>query len=325
MPVLLPAPPSLPRPNGPRPSWGRFLGPVPDVDTSAWDRLARRRRAERKSWTFVGAFSERFLVGVAVADAGYAGSAFAYVKDRLTGDFVERKALVPLAFPSDHQPSLATAWRLDRGRASWSMSPTAEGGTTAACHAAGLDVEVAARPGPGVSVIAPAHGRPFNFTFKAAPLPARVTVRRAGTVVTTDALAVLDFSKGYPPRHAFWNWLAVTGRADDGRAFAANLVAEYNNGLENVAWLGDDVIPLAQAVFEYDARDVLAPWRVRTLDGALDLAFVPEGARRDRVRAGLLSHRFAQPFGRAEGTLHAGGRVVRVTGNGVVEEHESAW
>jgi hypothetical protein len=52
---------------------------------------------------YAGAFSERYFVGFAIADAGIVGTAFVYVFDSQTGKYVE-EITVPFGFGSDFDP-----------------------------------------------------------------------------------------------------------------------------------------------------------------------------------------------------------------------------
>lgn len=58
-----------------------------------------------KQFQFVSVVSERYLIGIAIADIRYLCSAFCYVVDLETGQLVEQNWLRPLFFDSSMQPS----------------------------------------------------------------------------------------------------------------------------------------------------------------------------------------------------------------------------
>src|SRR5262249_5256361 len=95
---LAPAPASLADAAGDVP-FGRYAGPIADTGTARWDGgLPPRRRTQRKAWLYLGAMTDRYMVGYAVVDAGLLGTGFAYAYDRERGLLVEEKVTVPIAF-----------------------------------------------------------------------------------------------------------------------------------------------------------------------------------------------------------------------------------
>lgn len=307
--------------------FGRFAGPIADLATRPWDGsggLFSRRRLQRKTWTYFGVFSERFMLGFAVVDAGYIATGFIYVYDRQTKRLVEEKATVPFGFAANFAASLGATWELASGGRRWRIVPEGEG-WRASFKGKQLAIDVTFGAGPGMSTLAPSLRRPFHYTYKVCGMPAAVQLELGGEKHAFAAEGMIDFTLGYPPRHTTWNWASMTGRDEDGRPVGLNLVAHFTNGLENGLWLDGAVVPLAQATFEYDPADVLQPWRVRSEDGRVALDFTPEGKRSEKISAGVLVSDFAQPFGRFEGTIEHGGRRRRVTGLGVVEEHLAVW
>ena len=107
-------------------SAGRFSAPIADLNTAHWDGnggLLSRRRLQRKSWLYGGVFSERWIVGCAIIDAGLLGSAFIYIFDRETRQFTEHTAIRPLVFPANFQPSPTAPWSFTSGQKSWRIQP----------------------------------------------------------------------------------------------------------------------------------------------------------------------------------------------------------
>jgi hypothetical protein len=107
-----------------------------------------------------------------------------------------------------------------------------------------------------------------------------------------------------------------------------NLQSGFNGDGENVLWLDGRLIRLAAASFDFDPADPLAPWRIRTADGLVDLAFRPEGARREDTNLGLARSRYVQPVGTFSGivrrSLNSPGQTVHDL-LGVTEDHFALW
>jgi hypothetical protein len=326
-PHLKDAPARLPLPDEADFPFGRFAGLVPDCSTAAWDRpgVFSRRRWQRKTWVYGGAFSARHAVGLAIVDAGFLATAFVYVWDRTQKRLVEEKISLPFGFGRDFDPSLRSAWALSSGSRSWRFAPSQRGWEATFSGkrlTVSMDLTEAFR---GMSTLASAQGRPFHYTYKLSGLPATLRVAVDGVVSEGEALAVIDFSKGYPPHTMFWNWASLVGQTGEGNSFGMNLVGDFNNGLENSYWLDGNTVPLGQAIFSYSARSPLAPWRIRTADDRIDLRFTPEGMRSENLRAGVLRSTFAQPFGAFEGILREPSGERSISGHGVVEQHWASW
>jgi hypothetical protein len=77
----------------------------------------------------------------------------------------------------------------------------------------------------GSTTIAPAGDRPFHHSYKNLLLPATVDVMVDGESIRYSGnIGGIDFSKGYPPRHTFWNWASLNAKTENGVEFGINLV-----------------------------------------------------------------------------------------------------
>lgn len=317
------------------PALGRYLGLVSDLGTHHWDGscgLLSARRTRRKAWIFMGAFSERFMAGFAIVDAGLVATAFAYVFDREQKRLWEDKITVPLGFAPSFQGRLDGTWALERNDRSFRITPRGAGQLAEfrrlhkLAESAPFALQLRTRQaGPGMSTIAPSPPeRPFNFTYKDCDLDIELSLVLGSERHTLQAHGMLDFTLGYPPRRTFWNWAAGHGAAGESR-LGFNLVAQFNDGMENALWLDGRVVPLSQATFSYDPVNLSRPWRINTADGALEATFEPDGQRAENIQAVLLASRFVQLFGRFHGSVTVDGERRSFTAHGVVEEHHAVW
>lgn len=326
--ALLAAPAALQVGAGRVADYGRYEGRIADLSTAAWDGsrgLFSPRRLQRKGWMYFGAFTPRFMIGYAIADAGLMATAFVYVYDRETKKLSEHKATVPFGFPAAFAPSPEAAWALRSGARRWQIDRVGNGWDA---HFQGPGIRLAMKfrdPGAGMTAIASSPGRPFHHTWKICGMPLQFALELDGLRVSEAASGTLDFTLGYPPRRTDWNWASLDGVTDDGQRIGINLVAHFMNGHENALWLDGRLLPLAQAVFQYDPARLLQPWRIRSADGLLDVEFTPEGERRENISVGLLASHFTQPFGRFRGTLKTATGLRHIEGLGVVEQHRALW
>lgn len=309
-------------------AFGMYRGAIADVSTRVWDGnrgVLSKRRLERKGWLYVGAFSERYMVGIATVDAGVVANGFCYVYDRERDLLVEEDLTAPFGFAKEFEPRVDGEWDLANRSRAWH---TEYRDNQWRVRFAGKRLEVALTldgPGLGLTAIASSIGRPFAHTYKVCALPAEIEVSIDGASGSSAGGGSIDFTLGYPPRTTLWNWASAHGQTEDGREFGLNLVGQFMNGQENGLWFAGDLIALPQAVFEYDPTDPTGVWKIRTLDGSVDLEFTPEGRRSQNLRAGVMASVFTQPFGRFSGTIRHEGTDLRVTALGVVEEHQATW
>lgn len=322
------APASLDAGGGQPAPFGTYRGAVADVSTRAWDGnggLFSRRRRQRKGWLYFGAFSERYMVGLATVDAGVVANGFCYVYDRERSLLVEEGVTVPFGFAKDFAPRVDGRWNLKSGSRRWRINHI-DGQWQVEFQGKRLEVALEIDgSSEGLTAIASSIGRPFAHTYKVCAMPTRMEVVIDGVAGSSQGGGSLDFTLGYPPRRTIWNWASAYGQTAEGQRFGLNLVGQFMNGQENGLWLGDELIGLPQAVFEYDAASPLSPWRIRTLDGSVDLEFLPEGRRKQNLQVGVMASIFSQPFGRFSGVIRHRGVEHQVTALGVVEEHDATW
>jgi hypothetical protein len=305
--------------------FGLYEGLIADTRTTGWDfnsKLAPRRRTERKAWIYMGIFSRDFYAGIAIADAGYIGSAFSYIYIPAEKFFVEDKLTLPLGFNSDFNATLTDSWRLGR----YEILPTADKIVVNIRGAYDFTAAFSLKQN-GLSTIAPSGGnRPFNFTYK------EMGLNVDGEFIYgnrrqkfSGEFGMLDYTKGYPPRRTEWNWLSMIGKTESGKSLCVNLVDKFNDGIENALWLDGRPMPLSSAHFHYIQPAERSIWRILTRDNVFETRFRPFGARGENLNLGFLKSRFVQPYGTFDGQIKIGDTVDKFTGYGVTEDHLAVW
>jgi hypothetical protein len=311
---------------------GRYAGTVARID---WSTLSPQpgwlwRQLHHKRWHYVGLGNDEVFIGVAIVDIGWASSAFAYLFDRRQGRLLadwSQDGLPHLqARVSDAPLAGAEAWF--RGPAAGlSLRHERPDALRLQVDTRGLRVDASldlrAMPA-ALLAIGPIAGGRAHATQKTTALPVQGWAEAAGQRFdVAGAWAAVDASNGLLARDTAWRWASAHA---PGIGF--NLQQGYFGEQENVLWLDGQPHPLGAAHFEFDADRPLAPWRVHTDDGLLDLRFTPEGARAANKQLGIAASRYVQPIGTFSGTVrgHATATPRPVQGLlGVTEDHHSRW
>jgi len=308
------------------PSHGRYAGRIARFD---WSPLRPRpgwlwQRLHHKRWHYVGLGDEDVFIGVAIVDLGWASSAFAYLFDRqsrtLLADW-SQDGLPGMQAGVSYAPLAgANAWFRGPGAR---LSLRHEAGDRLHLHVATRMLHVEAEldlghMAPPLLAIGPIAGGLAHATQKTTALPVLSWAAAGGRRFELDcAWAAVDASNGMLARDTAWRWASAHR---PGIGF--NLQQGYFGGHENVLWLDGKPTAVGAAHFDFDAARPLAPWRIHTEDGMLDLVFTPEGARAADKDLGFAASRYVQPVGRFAGMVK--GRPITDL-LGVTEDHSSRW
>jgi hypothetical protein len=308
------------------PAVGRFTGLAESFD---WQRLAAPhartgwwRRFHHKRWHYAALATPDLFCAAAVVDVGWTNTAFAYVFDRAARRVVasiSRDGIPGLTASVAHNAHDESRFALGGNRIALSRQQL-----TVQCKTFSIDAQFDAGAAPVLLAVGEAVGGSVHATQKSGGLPLRGMVNAGGRVYRLDGgTASYDYSNGLLGRDTAWRWASAHG---PGMGF--NLQAGYFGAHENALWLDGRIYPLAAAHFEYDAADPLAPWRVTTSDGLLDLVFSPEGARREDRNLIVAATRYVQPIGTFDGWVRADANAPKVRVEalaGVTEDHSSRW
>jgi hypothetical protein len=91
---------------------------------------------------------------------------------------------------------------------------------------------------------------------------------------------------------------------------------------ENAVWIDGEPRAVGPVTFSFESRTPLAPWRVQSAGGRVDLTFRPEGFRAQTIDLKLIASRYLQPFGTFSGQVDG----VAIEGvPGVTEDHAARW
>lgn len=184
-----------------------------------------------------------------------------------------------------------------------------------------------------LNVVIPWGRDRFQFTSKQQCLPATGAITWGDEQLTFTpgaTFACLDYGRGIWPYRTTWNWAAFSGYSG-GDVVGINMGAKWTDGTgmnENGILLNGRMHKIMEdIVFEYDDRDFMRPWRMRTASSdAVQLEFTPFYDRANAINLLLLSSKTHQMFGHFSGKLHVDGQTVPIDNIlGWAEEHRARW
>ncbi len=318
---------------------------------------AAYRRMRLKRWHYTSIASPEVFFACAIVDAGYIGTAFAYVVDRRDGTMHAWSTLLPLSrgiaiagnsvdgITRVERPGWGSIELGNDSRAGVRTIDVRLEGTLGRHNKPPLRAQFeiwdwAQDPDPVVVVEQSDRGR-WLYTHKCYGLEAS-GVLRCGSIHSEvkqgEGHAGLDWNMGYRPYETWWNWAAAGGFAADGTRIGFNLTAHrpWEAGMGTSSqpdatdcgiWVAGRCIKLERVEFDYQPRAILQPWRIHDADGLVDLTFSPVGKRSDDVNLGVVVSRFKQPYGVFSGTLRTpeGDEKKLVDVFGVTEQHFAKW
>ena len=330
--TLLPVPDQAFDPSG-FPRTGSFRGGLQRVDLSPLNRSLVRRTLHHKRWMYFAIASEEVYVAVCVVRLGYAASAFAFAFDRRSRRMlVDRSSMAPpfvCEVGDTAGEGCVASYHFGLARVGIARNA---GSTTYGIDASFPGMKLRARldgaqAPPSLTAIARLPGRLLNTTEKRTLLAASGELIVGRERRSLDrGLAGYDYTNGMLARHTAWRWGFALGRAKSGERVGLNLVQGFVGEPECGVWIDDEVFPLAEGRFVFDAKDPLANWRVTTPDGAVDLSFLPGGMHAEKKNLGIVATRFVQPVGLFSGKIRAGGKELELDRVlGVTEDQDARW
>lgn len=240
-----------------------------------------------KAWRYVGVYGPEVMLCLAQARIGRVRQSFWAVWDR-AGERLHQRTMLGRG-----------GIRFEHGRAELLER--------------GLSLGVVLDEQAGIESVCPS-GESYAWTRKQAPVRAQVVMELNGTRRAFEALAVIDDTAAYYPRHTHWRWSAGVGHSASGEQLAWNLVSGVNDpdsGSERTVWVNGHAHEVPPCHFADDLSSV---------DG---LRFDAEQGPDRTENLVLARSRYRAPFGTFAGELPGGLRLAE--GFGVMEEHEVWW
>jgi hypothetical protein len=297
-----------------------------------------------KRWDYWAVQSSEFVVSVVLADIDYIGMVTVEWIDLRSHQSGGRTATVPLArgielpdkvcngrlgYQSDDlEIGIIYDPEVTRICAEWTEPNGLDGS---------IDVSVAKPAGhESLNVVIPWSDRRFQFTSKHQGLPASGRVVLADRVIeigrqSGDAWGILDIGRGRWPYRTQWNWGGGAGRSTNGHHVAMQFGAMWTEGTgftENGVFIDGRLYKIGEELdWQYQWKDPMKPWRVRSDDGALDVTLAPAHDRHARTNLGAVMNEVHQVFGSWSGTVPDGtGSTLTIEDAlGFAEESRARW
>jgi hypothetical protein len=335
--TLVAPPPSLLRSSTGDVAEGSYRGGVGRVDPGLLRKGPLFRVAHEKRWVYAAVASGDLLVAAAVVRLGYVANCFAFAYDRAAGRIVGKYTAVapPLAAEvgdtGDEGCRARFGWlgahvAIERGR----------GERDYRLEVQAPQLRVSARLStesmpPRIGAIAAIPGPPaglFNATEKGVLLPAVGEAIAGGRHYDLEGgLGGYDYTAGFLARHTAWRWAFLLGRARGAERVALNLVQGFVGEPECAVWIDGELFPVSEGRIEMTPGQPLAPWRVGTAEGEVDLRFEPGDLHAEERNYGIIASKFLQPVGSYSGTIRLPGRApIELDGVlGVAEDQDVLW
>jgi hypothetical protein len=303
-------------------AFGRYRGAMEVVD---WRRAGPNRLwrfLHWKRWQYAAFVGSDVVGAVAIADVGFATTAFAYVFDRRS-----RRVLADISNTSTRRSGLVADHVGVGARSRFRQGETAlaiehgPGGWTLGVRSPTLVIDATLLDGPSAAMlcaVARVPGGLANCTHKAHGLEVAGAARIGGREISlAGALGSLDHTSGLLARDTSWRWASGTSLDR-----SINLVEGFQEPLENAMWSRGEITGLPPVTFKRASSDPMSPWQVRSADGSVDLEFRAEGVRSQDKNLVLAISRWIQPIGTWTGTIH-GVSIGELSG--VLEDHVARW
>lgn len=268
-----------------------------DPSAVGWSRRPLHRAnlrgswGRKKRWDYWCVTTREHMVSFTYADIDYIGLASVAFLDFATERWIEKTVVLPLA-AGFSQPDTVGGRDItfDRLGLRLAMRELDDGTELTARFRAQsgekVDAEIFVERPPGhetLTVVVPWSERVFQLTSKHNTRPARGQVRvdgrRHDVGPDNQGFACLDYGRGIWPYRTTWNWTSASG-VQGNRTIGIQLGGTWTDGTgstENALCVDGRLSKISEdLVYEYDRRDFLRPWRIRTPHTErVDLTFSP--------------------------------------------------
>jgi hypothetical protein len=274
--------------------------------------------------------TEKYIIGVAIADIRYLASGFCYVFDTETHELVEQQWLKPLNMGYQTQPS---SWNSQAYLANDAIQFKIEHGLwhiqlSTDLIQADLKLKPESESLP-LMLCTPTAYSGWTYTQKhnALAIQGQMSVKGQPQDLS-NAVAGYDFSAGYMRRETSWRWASINHRRED-KSIGLNLAAGVNEtgNCENVIWIDGERHLMPPVHFEFSRMHQEASWRITSQDKRIDLIFKPKNQRSEKKNFWFLKSNFRQFVGYFSGYLIDENGIKHELDEvmGLTEDHYAKW
>jgi hypothetical protein len=295
----------------------------------------------KKKWNYWCITNDECLFSVTISNIDYVGMAFVYFLDFKTQKFIEKTIISPFgrgySMPEKVQdtvtfrhPKMGLYFIKDENVTQ----------IVAKCNDFMGDLMEAnfkviyPEGHETLNVVVPINKKSFQFTSKHECLPVDGMLRvgeKMYSLSPENTFACLDFGRGIWPYKVRWNWANASGIIN-GKRIGINLGAKWTDGsgmTENCIIVDGKITKLSEDItFEYDSKDFMKPWNVKTsITNRINLKFVPFYERVAKSNIIILKSEVHQMVGHFSGSIEtdAGECILIESIIGCSEEHFGQW
>lgn len=297
----------------------------------------------KKRWNYWYMINEDCLFSVTIAHLDYIGMIFAYFYDFNTKEFIEKTITTPLGKGCKMSENVLQTVQFSNEKFQvmfkWNKYLQTMN-ILVHCKdfkgrnlTAKLDVFYP-KDHETLNVVIPWNKNEFQFTSKQNCLPVEGKIMlNSKTYIfnKNDSFAALDFGRGIWPFNIMWNWATASGK-QSGKNIGFNLGAKWTDGTgitENAILIDGKLIKLNECVvYDYDKKDLMKPWRIRTeISDRVNLTFNPIYDRVAKTNALILKSTVHQIIGEFYGEIKdQDGEIINIKAlRGSAEEHYAKW
>ncbi|MDB2386477.1 DUF2804 domain-containing protein [Shewanella sp.] len=327
-----------------KPHFGHFDGPVTELGIKQFryfnhmDKLASRwaKHFDYKQFQFVSIVTPHYVIGVALADIGYVGSAFCYLHDIKQNSLVEARWLKPLGmgYQMSESPMQGNAGiKGAKGEIEFDIE---QGQWRVKLNTLGIDADLTLQPEPlslPMAMCNPTGYNGWTYTQKHNALTVKGTLKVNHEPQPLQRVtAGYDFSAGFMRRDTSWRWASINALTDVG-SIGLNLAAGVNETgcNENVFWIDGKRHLLGAVHFDFPRQRTkelqTEKWRIYSDNDQVKLSFTPLNCRQEKLNLWLLKSNFRQYVG------YYSGHIIDNLGNkhqldnvlGLTEDHFARW
>lgn len=332
-------------PDG-QPQYGRFNQTFAEINyqdfqfCDTMDKPASRLHTHFgfNQFHFISLHNQDYTLACAIANVQYVANAFVYLFEHQTGQMHPYSFMQPLGLrcKQSNRPFSGES-RFRKGNATFNVAAKQHPDRYELQVAIGKDIRIAAtlsEPDDYESTVvctrAGYNGWAFTQKHTALEVDGNIKWKQLNISLTDGQfVGSSDWSCGFMRRETAWNWTSISTMLNDGTRLGLNLACGVNETSfsENTLWINGRAQPLAAAQFEFNRKNRMEPWKIRTSDGKVDLSFVPEGCHKEKINALLVASNFSQLPGKYFGTIKTtDGHQYQLEGvNGLIEDHYAKW
>ncbi|MCL1146132.1 DUF2804 domain-containing protein [Shewanella marinintestina] len=325
--------------------YGHFDGPVTELGVKHFgyfnemDKPASSwaKHFDYKQFQFISIVTPHYVIGVALADIRYVGSAFCYLYDIEQNQLIEVNWLKPLGL--GYQTSESPMQGVGKIKsAKGSIEFVIEQGVwQLKLNTLGIEANLHLQPEPlslPMAMCNPTGYSGWTYTQK------HNALKVSGSLVINHepqplqrAAAGYDFSAGYMRRETSWRWASINSLTKDGSSIGLNLAAGVNETgcHENVFWCNGERHLLGAVHFDFIRQisdmEPAKSWRIYSENGQVDLRFTPKDCRKEKLNLWLLKSNFRQYLGYFDGVItdNFGQKHQLQKVLGLTEDHFARW